>query len=826
MSTVSLQPPAWLPRAARPYSRFSHLWQVPIFLAGIAALVVAGANALALYDAQQQQIEAELAHVRQLLQKPGLNLSLLLPQVERLVDQCRQHPGKAGEAHFLLAKVLLRQADQFPEEKTRELCKKAMPHLEQAEALGVLPAERPQLWYLIGKAMYHTSGDLHQAISYLSRALPRGADDPAEGYGLLVQAYLHLTPPDVRSALKANEMQLRLCGKEEVLLQARLLRGELLIQKRQYDEALRILEQIGPKAPIQVQHRAAVLLATTYEAEGQWGKAARIWQGLLQSPAEVPGGKRRILFAIGNCCRNATPPDDAGAIQAWTLVRKEGGAEAQAAGLRLAELHLLSTQKDFDLALEEIIEAFGDIKEAKDFKNKLISQDEVRELVRLGVASARAAQAFAQAQHLAELYKALVPTEAAVLLYADVTQLWADTLEQQAPSAGAGAADGLRKLAREQWVLAANAYTQAAAGRNDASKADFVWKAMQCYRSAQQVAGVRESLEKYLALPTPAERRAEGWFLLAETHLALNEKTQARQACYKCLEYPTSPCAYKARYQIAEEEIEAKHYELAEKILKENLQVAGMEVDRQAREQSQYRLALLLYQRKDYTQAIIHLKEAARQFPANPRVFEVRYALGDSCLVLARQDTLKLDPRNALPPDAQAHLRTDRLKWLEVAADVFQKLADDLEWSKSKKPLSPGDELLLRKASFVAADAHLEMNNVAEALRRYSLLAQKYRGMVEELFACQRLWTCCRALAEQPNQRVAAVEALASALPSAKSTLWRLPAQEFQGSPSTWSRTTWETFFREVERQLPQLSTQTPRPQSPPVPLPAPPGVK
>src|SRR5262249_59778003 len=103
----------------------------------------------------------------------------------------------------------------------------------------------------------------------------------------------------------------------------------------------------------------------------------------------------------------------------------------------------------------------------------------------------------------------------------------------------------------------------AAALRNDASAADDLWRGGQCYLQAQDTAKAIGALEQFVRRETKESRLAEGWFALAEAYDKQTKPDQAYNAYYKCIEYPSSPLAYRSRYQIALREIEKKNFDQA-----------------------------------------------------------------------------------------------------------------------------------------------------------------------------------------------------------------------------------------------------------------------
>src|SRR5262249_23574406 len=153
---------------------------------------------------------------------------------------------------------------------------RALGHLQQAEAGGVPEADQARLHYRLGQAYFH-SGDLARAIEMLGRSVATGADNPAEGYGLLVQAHLEQTRPDREAALRATRKLLDNSNDEGLSAPARPQRGELLLRPGLRGEALKVLERIGPTTPRALRSQARCLLARCCQDEGLWAKAAPLW---------------------------------------------------------------------------------------------------------------------------------------------------------------------------------------------------------------------------------------------------------------------------------------------------------------------------------------------------------------------------------------------------------------------------------------------------------------------------------------------------------------------------------------------------------------------
>jgi tetratricopeptide (TPR) repeat protein len=313
-------------------------------------------------------------------------------------------------------------------------------------------------------------------------------------------------------------------------------------------------------------------------------------------------------------------------------------------------------------------------------------------------------------------------------------------------------------------------------------------------------------LQQFVLLPQPPEKLAEAWFLLAKTREDLGQKDAARQAYLKCIEYPSSPCAARARNQIAVGLSRQKQFKEAEEILRDNLRLSDAQHDREAREEALFQLGIVLYRQQKYSQASIKLQEAARQYPANAQVFVARDLLGDSFRKLGEEAGQRARGLpHALPQESNA-VEHERRKWLEQAADVYRSLEADLKDRKARQPLAAREEKILRKAAFADADIRFDLNEFSESLVRYKLLASRYRGQLEELYACQRIVMTCQALRFQPRQLHAALQAARAVLPSARENLSLATDAQFQGPAGAWTRAQWAVYLQNAEAQLKELS--------------------
>src|SRR5262245_1016960 len=141
-------------------TRPPRLWQVPTFVVGLLALaaVAYARPGRQAYD-PGRQLQRDLTTLRRALQQPSAPDEKVLAHAEGLLSRVEELPQGAGEVHLLLGSVELRLAERSPAARATELRRRALGHLQQAEAHGVPEADQPRLHYRLGQAYFH-SGDL------------------------------------------------------------------------------------------------------------------------------------------------------------------------------------------------------------------------------------------------------------------------------------------------------------------------------------------------------------------------------------------------------------------------------------------------------------------------------------------------------------------------------------------------------------------------------------------------------------------------------------------------------------------------------------------
>lgn len=739
-----------------------HLWQVPTFLIGLAALAAVAA-AHPLWSHSSSRLVAHYLHgARQELDGPRQDLDRTIVLAEQALGQASA-PRQAAEAHFIIGSAYVRRAEQAPVESAGDLWQRARDHLEQAEHTGCPDADRSRLSYRLGKTLAALDGDPQRIIDRMTGSIQDAADNPFEAYGLLANAYLRLPTPDLRGALDATRKQLSLPNADDSsLARPRLLCGELLRRIDQPEEARKVLARIGPGAPPDVLFRARYLRARLHQDDGAWADAAALWEAVKNDPRWVTEEPARVLYSLGLCYRKLDRPADA--IGAWEATRLRGGEEGQAAALGLGELRLRGDKPA--AALEAFESALRGVSSAADYHNSLVELADVRTIFEAGISQFRQAGAYEDAVQFANLYEKVALPGVGQELAGQIAEAWARSLRDQSQRAGnAETAKRLDEEARQRFRQAGIAL-EASSVHTAASvdQGERVWRAVAAYLEGRDYARATAALERYVRLPVAPERQGQAWFVLGEAQRTQRNSAAAQSAFQKCIEYP-GPYAFRARYELALAKIEQRRWEDAEEDLVHNLKImAQLGPDAEAHEKSLITLGSLLYQRKNYNEALRRLQEALDRYPANANALKLRVQLAQCSRLLAEQANEATAAGSFTTPEEREHRRKQRQKLLEAALAHYQKLVDDLEAQQLKQALSAEQEAMLGQVRFAAADCRFELGQYPEALFQYNVLAKRYENTVEGLIALKHVWQCHGTMF-QPDQARAVLERIRAALP-------------------------------------------------------------
>lgn len=788
-----------LPAAGRK-PRLRQLWQVPIFFLGTLSLAtVCLARPIRTHaNSREQQFEQSVQAVRALLSQPEASGEEIVSRAEGVLNQARAYPRRAGEAQFLLGSAYLRLVERTPAPEPRA---QAVYHLELADKLGVPERDQHKLAYRLGKLLYEAQADPQRVIELLSQSVADAADDPAEGYALLTQAYLRLPEPDVKAALEANAQLLQLpTDNDELLAPARLMRGELLLRLEKPAEAREALKRLKPPAAPELVARAMYLRAESHQQQGQWAEAAALWEEALQQGAGLENrpttlSAARLNYFLGVCYQHLERPRDA--ERTWEqALPGAGDEEGSALALGLADLRLLGNNPLS--ALESFERAVRAVKTPEDWRNPLINLDHARQLFERGCLIYRETGRYDQSIQLAHVYQKLALPGMAQNLLAQAAEAAARVKQDDAKGGKPDEASrGKTEAAQALFRRAAAAYEASAdAAGNPADRAERLWLSGESYRNGKDPARALAVLDRFLKQQPTPEHLGEAWFCIAEAHRALNHSEDALAAYENALK-SRGPYEYEARYQQAKAYMARGKWDRAKDILERNLHLLRQNpVESEAHEKTLLELGNLLYQRANYSEASEHLKELLESYKASSNAIKARYQLAECYRQLAEREKQNLGLDGMKGSSFLLHVQTQYRTWLKLAAEEYQRLEADLAARHVTSPLSRADEAYLTYASFTEAHCLSNLGDYDEARRLAELLALRYHHRVESLIAL-RLVRECQFRAGRSKEAQETLERMRTALAGMNDDAFD------KQPPEALNRPGWEAWLKtENERDL------------------------
>jgi TolA-binding protein len=716
------------------------LWQAPVFVLGVAALLAAWLARSPGKAAPARKVEAALAAAREELDRPDGDAERAAGYARSALADSGALPERAAEAHFLLGSAHLRLGERASPELAEEHWRLAQDNLEQAERLGVAAEDRGRLVYRLGKIGFLRKDNPDRVATRLAAAADQ-ADDRAEAYTLLTRAYLAQDPPNLKGALEAN-LKLRQevpQVDESVLGPARLLGGELLLRMGHPVQARQVLEKVGELAPPQVLARARLLRAQTYQDQRMWKEASELWKALLEDRRAPPPEPGKLRYHLGVCHRELDEPREAAA--AWEeCLRGSGGDEGPAAALALAELRLRTDKaKGPERSLEMLSRAVQQVRTAADWNNSLVDLPKARDAFERMAGAYRQAGRFDLAVKLTGVYDKLAVPGRAAALRAQTYAAWAAARLEQAHAAADAVArqteeNAAREMYREAGAAHAEASEKAAAA---AEQAEHLWQAAVSYFQGEDFAQAAGLFTRFLERNPKSERQSEGWYLLAQSARHLNNRAAAEKAYLECIAFP-GRYAYRARYHLALARLEEGKTDKAEEYLVENLQAFrrghDAELDPEAYEKSLFTLGALLYKRGNYRGVVQNLEVALGRFPANPEATRARFQLADAYRQLANQSHQSYLIRENMSPEAREHYSQQHQVYLKKAAEQFQELEEFLQTPQARGHLTPEEQV---SVPFIYADCLYNLGRYDEALEMFNRLAGRFRGQPAAVFALE-----------------------------------------------------------------------------------------
>ena len=743
------------------------LWQVPLFVVGVAALAGVWFARPWLHGGECIRVTRDLASARQILGRVDGDAGYALELSQRVLDAPDLPPEKVGEATFLAGSAYVRLAEKADGVQAAASWAKAREWLEQAQRADLGDEDRHQLVFRLGKVGFYTGDDNGRVIRNLEEAIGF-VDNRAEGYRLIQNAYLRQKPPDLTKAMEANR---NLRNSEASLAEqteAKLAGGEILLRMGKPAEARDSLKHIPDSAPPAILVKARLLMARSHQEEKQWADAVRLYV-LVLNETSVPLPEPAVIhYNRGVCYRQLGQVIEA--VKAWRMCLKEAfGPEVQAAALSLADLQI--TEPSPEPAVEMLALAVSRVDSPTAWANPHIDLARARDICERAVQTLRGAAQYEMTAKAIEHYGRIGLPRRVTILRAETKAEWGKALLE--PAKG--------KPTDEQTTLAKRLLTQSAeafgkladeSGVTPADRSMYLWACAQSAIPAQDDTLARLRLEAFVRLDLDATKMGKAWYQLGELYRRANNKEQAGIAYRKCQQYDDIHATCQANYQMAMAHVEANNPDEAEIVLVMNLKMLRFDSDPEALRQTLFTLGDLLYQRKHYVRLVRWLEDALGKFQDKaPEVFLARFQLADSYRQIGLQKTPGYTSDDGGSPESKEFFLTQRKIWQQKAADEFAALEMLLDTPEGKDVLTPR---LRKEIPFIAAQCLYDVGNWKEALTIYEKLAERHAGKVEAMLALGGA-VGCHTWLKQPDHvkaRLLQMQQMLPELPSDARPAW------------------------------------------------------
>jgi tetratricopeptide (TPR) repeat protein len=716
---------AALPSTAAPTDPTRHLWQVPVLLLGIVAFVCAWQKVIPLpgHD-PAAQFTRDIAELKTAYEKVNTDPVELKNQLTRVAKEVESFPEQAPLARFHLGSGYLRLAEITADpDEAYGYWKLASQHFNLVTDTQLRdPNDLPKLAFRKAKVRAvllppdAPLTDMVLLVTVLS--VPQPGEDAGETHRIIAELLLRLLPTDYNRAKLELNQYLQATGiatPAASLARARLRLGDLHVFLKEYEQARKCLEQIGTDAPPDVLPPAKALLARVFMAEGNFPDAAKEWEILRNAPG-VPAALRLTAAYQLGVCRIQLRQEDL-ARQLFEEAAKGAGLEANAAAIKLADLHLHSADQSRHKVAADLLEtAVKGIKAPAEYDPALIPLNEVQAVFELAITTLLNDSAYEQAMKAAEAYAAICAPGRDREKRAEILGAWGSALQKQ---------KGPQSAWEAKFKAAADEFAALAAFQpHTEGKLDLLRRAASYYRKANAPIAAVTRLEEAAALKDiPESVEPALWLELADALLAANRLDDVFKIFNKVMSGRSKPLSTAARYRLARQFVDTRHPGLVQLGRALFSQIAEQEnvtrAEQEFHERALTELANALIREGNFADAETRLRKQLSIYPDGLEAGLAKLLLGVCLLQRAAAPTV--------PAADAGRMRVE-------AVGIFKRLVAECDASeKARGELTKREAWLRLQAALRVLQTYQQMRKPRELLDEAAPLLGRYGGTVEEL---------------------------------------------------------------------------------------------
>ena len=775
--SVAATPPTPTPAGARR----THYWQLPAFLAGVAAVALAVAKFPVAPDTPTARHQRNVKTLKLALEAKSLDA----PAVESLAATVAADPAADAAAKLLAGTALVAVAEQSPprtgpdDAPDADAWRRAAAQLAAVEAGGLASADdRKRLAFRQAKAQAALAAGDAKLLALTLADVPPGEEIEGERRRLLAECYLRQAPPDPKHA--REELQaylsssLRLHPATAARAKHKLAGVHLSLNDR--DKARACLKEIGPTAPADVQALAKAQLGRLAAAENQYAEAVAEFEAALANPALPTADREGVTYELGCNLLGAKKP--AAAVPHLEAAAKGAGPQAASAGVLLAHVLLADPAgrgrraPAIDaLATAAKVPTLAGVADGPPRDENSTLLKDARAAFEEAIATCVSEGDFASAVRAATEYSPVARPGRATEKRAEANAAWGTSLKAD-PATLPAAAQKLADAAADFAALAATFPTPA-------GKADLMKRAAQCHRAAGDDKAAAALIDQLTQTPGVSDDVIATAFVeKADGLLAGSQFDDGVKALRQAMARPT-PAAATARVKLAIAHIEqarGRHKAATTEAAKQEVQgmmqlgrdllaaavnaTGESAVEKDAQQLALFEMGKLHLNQMDLSEAETRFRQLLQSHPTGAQAGQGKLYLASCLLLMARGDHQGGRP----PADADAKLTEAR--------KLFEALSEST------------DPFLRTQADIRLANATLLLRKYDEMPALCDKLAKRYEGKVEELIIRSMLYTAYH-FADR-------LEPAAGVRVQMQELFHKLPDSAFPGGADEYTREYWQ----------------------------------
>jgi tetratricopeptide (TPR) repeat protein len=748
---------------------------------------------------------------------------------KQLIELDYRNPRFAGAPEYILGITTYREAKTKYGMQRDRMHTLASQYLLAAESRTLDSRYRPEWAFALGSSLYRT-GQVTKSRKLLEEAVETFDYGRTEAMFRLIDMYFDIKTPELlKRSLDLNTKLLKTKDLTSVQNEkAYLRRAQILMALDLKDDARKTYQDFDRQFGKSFGNLGIkVLRAQILMEDRRYEEALELLRPVAEERRLEQTFPRQASYLQGVCEKNLGKVDAAIFYFERTVKRFEDSHEGLAANVFLADLlHQEGRREEAFLAYQGALRL---VQRTEDYRNQWLSIDDLRKLI-LGARNKWIDEAdFENAIALSMIMTPLFPRIQALELTAGAHQKWAAHLELKFLDLPFSERQKQQEVFREQWRKSGRSYSDLASALKTTSRyPEVLWISAELFQKGHDFQNALNQITRFINT-RPRYRLPMAYLRRGKLLLNIGRLDEALEHFMRVVKnYPTDASAYNAQLWIGKCYLEKNEIPRAEKAWRNMLKSEILTPDAQEWREAQFELGRLLFQtafslrnsaenpqntekisdkQQEMLQAFANWGEAislmeeylnreeniqmnslvvvSTQDELNLRTVEARFILARSLQMSAEFPHRKL--KNAKTEIARNELHKTMQELLLQDRKEFRRLQGNLLSQKDGERLDELGSRLLREAYFQIAHTHYDLENYEEAIIAFSSAVHRNQEDPQVLLAYFQMASC--------NVKLNKPDEARSMIEQAKVILNRLPDYVFQQDQANLTKIEWKRWL-------------------------------